>query len=87
MESCLGGKNKYGAGLMSLVKGVASLAASDTDRAGCDAVVAWMKDVGLEIKIDRIGNIFVICSSRKSSRYFLEACYSGFTTLTSKIKG
>lgn len=39
------------------------LAASDEDRRGRDAVVAWMKDAGLEIKIDRIGNIFGIWSS------------------------
>ncbi|MGE5677081.1 MAG: M20/M25/M40 family metallo-hydrolase [Pseudomonadota bacterium] len=39
------------------------LAASDTDKASRDAVVAWMKDAGLEIKIDRIGNILGIWSS------------------------
>jgi N-carbamoyl-L-amino-acid hydrolase len=39
------------------------LAASDTDKAGRDTVVAWMKDAGLEIKIDRIGNIFGIWNS------------------------
>lgn len=38
------------------------LAASDTDKSGRDAVVAWMKDAGLQIKIDRIGNIFGIWS-------------------------
>lgn len=36
------------------------LAASETDKAGRDTVVAWMKDAGLEIAIDRIGNIFGI---------------------------
>ena len=34
------------------------LAASDTDKAGRDAVVAWMQDAGLEVVTDRIGNIF-----------------------------
>jgi beta-ureidopropionase / N-carbamoyl-L-amino-acid hydrolase len=36
------------------------LAASEADRAGRDALVAWMKDAGLEIAVDRIGNIFGI---------------------------
>ncbi|MFC5589635.1 Zn-dependent hydrolase [Sporosarcina soli] len=36
------------------------LAASETDKAGRDAVVSWMEDAGLEIAIDRIGNIFGI---------------------------
>lgn len=34
------------------------LAASDTDKAGRDQLVAWLKQAGLDIKIDRIGNIF-----------------------------
>ncbi|MEL7647310.1 MAG: Zn-dependent hydrolase [Sedimentibacter sp.] len=42
------------------------LAASDTDKAGRDAVVAWMKDAGLEVKIDRIGNLFGIWSNREN---------------------
>ncbi len=42
------------------------LAASDTDKAGRDAVVAWMKDAGLEVKIDRIGNIFGIWSNHEN---------------------
>lgn len=36
------------------------LAASETDKAGRDAAVSWMEDAGLEIAIDRIGNIFGI---------------------------
>ncbi|OCA82170.1 Zn-dependent hydrolase [Pseudobacillus wudalianchiensis] len=39
------------------------LAATDTDKAGRDAVVVWMKEAGLEIAIDRIGNIFGIWRS------------------------
>lgn len=39
------------------------LVASETDKAGRDALVAWMKDAGLEIAIDRIGNIFGIWRS------------------------
>jgi N-carbamoyl-L-amino-acid hydrolase len=36
------------------------LAASDADRAGRDLLVSWLDGAGLEIKIDRIGNIFGI---------------------------
>lgn len=36
------------------------LAASDADKAGRDAVVAWMEDAGLEVVTDRIGNLFGI---------------------------
>ncbi|WP_207541205.1 Zn-dependent hydrolase [Sabulicella rubraurantiaca] len=34
------------------------LAASDADRAGRDAVAGWMHDAGLEVLVDRIGNLF-----------------------------
>ncbi len=34
------------------------LAASDADRAGRDLLVGWIRDAGLEVAIDRIGNIF-----------------------------
>ena len=36
------------------------LAASDADKAGRDQLVTWMKEAGLEVEIDRIGNIFGI---------------------------
>ena len=39
------------------------LAASETDKAGRDAIVAWIKEAGLEFAIDRIGNIFGIWRS------------------------
>ncbi len=39
---------------------LARLAASDTDRAGRDLLVSWLEGAGLEVKIDRIGNIFGI---------------------------
>lgn len=42
------------------------LAVSDADKAGRDAVVAWMKEAGLEVKIDRIGNIFGIWSNHEN---------------------
>nr|MDH3137644.1 M20/M25/M40 family metallo-hydrolase [Bacillus velezensis] len=34
------------------------LAASDEDKAGRDLLVTWMKKAGLEVMIDKIGNIF-----------------------------
>lgn len=36
------------------------LSASDAEKLGRDRVVGWMRDAGLEIAIDRIGNIFGI---------------------------
>ncbi|WP_313017033.1 Zn-dependent hydrolase [Acetoanaerobium noterae] len=42
------------------------LVASDTDKFGRDAVVKWMKDAGLEIVVDYIGNIFGIWSSSEN---------------------
>jgi beta-ureidopropionase / N-carbamoyl-L-amino-acid hydrolase len=36
------------------------LAASDADRQGRDALVSWMKSIGLDIQIDRVGNLFGI---------------------------
>ena len=34
------------------------LAGSEADRAGRDMLVAWMKDLGLEVDVDAIGNLF-----------------------------
>jgi N-carbamoyl-L-amino-acid hydrolase len=36
------------------------LAASDADRNGRDAVAAWMREAGLEVIVDRVGNLFGI---------------------------
>jgi beta-ureidopropionase / N-carbamoyl-L-amino-acid hydrolase len=36
------------------------LAASDADKAGRDCLVRWLEEAGLEVAIDRIGNIFGI---------------------------
>lgn len=36
------------------------LAASDADKAGRDQFVAWAKESGLAVKVDRIGNIFAL---------------------------
>ena len=37
--------------------GVRRLALSDADRDGRDRIVAWMRDAGLDVQVDRIGNI------------------------------
>ena len=39
-------------------RGCARLALTDADREGRDLVVAWMRDLGLDVGIDRIGNVF-----------------------------
>lgn len=39
-------------------RGCARLALTDEDRAGRDLVVTWMRDLGLDVSIDRIGNVF-----------------------------
>ncbi|SDA98886.1 amidase, hydantoinase/carbamoylase family [Mesorhizobium qingshengii] len=36
------------------------LAATDADRFGRDAFVAWARDAGLDVRVDRIGNLFAI---------------------------
>ncbi len=39
-------------------RGCARLALTDADRAGRDLVVTWMRDLGLRVEIDQIGNVF-----------------------------
>lgn len=39
-------------------RGCARLALTDADRAGRDLVVTWMRDLGLSVEIDQIGNVF-----------------------------
>lgn len=39
-------------------RGCARLALTDADRAGRDLVVTWMRDLGLDVGIDRVGNVF-----------------------------
>jgi len=36
------------------------LAASDADKAGRDRFVAWAREAGLAVKVDRVGNIFAL---------------------------
>jgi N-carbamoyl-L-amino-acid hydrolase len=39
-------------------RGCARLALTDADRDGRDLVVTWMRDLGLRVEIDEIGNVF-----------------------------
>jgi N-carbamoyl-L-amino-acid hydrolase len=39
-------------------RGCARLALTDADRAGRDLVVTWMRDLGLTVEVDAIGNVF-----------------------------
>ena len=39
-------------------RGCARLALTDADREGRDLVVTWMRDLGLRVEIDRVGNVF-----------------------------
>lgn len=39
-------------------RGSARLALTDADRDGRDLVVSWMRDLGLAVEVDRIGNVF-----------------------------
>jgi beta-ureidopropionase / N-carbamoyl-L-amino-acid hydrolase len=45
--------------------GCARLALSDEDKAGRDLVVGWMKALGLEIRIDAIGNVIGLRDGRE----------------------
>lgn len=42
------------------------LAASDTDKAGRDLMLGWLKDADLKIYVDRIGNIFGVWETEKN---------------------
>ena len=41
-------------------RGSARLALTDADREGRDLVVSWMRDLGLDVTIDGIGNVFAV---------------------------
>lgn len=45
--------------------GVCRLALSEEDKAGRDLVVRWMKEAGLSVTIDRIGNVVGVRSGRR----------------------
>nr|WP_310737675.1 M20 family metallo-hydrolase [Mitsuaria sp. WAJ17] len=44
--------------------GVCRLALTDADRQGRDQLVCWMRELGLEVRVDGIGNIFGIRAGR-----------------------
>src|SRR5512141_245279 len=44
------------------------LALTDEDRVGRDLVVTWMRDLGLEVRVDRVGNIFGIRAGSEDLR-------------------
>ena len=45
-------------------RGSARLALTDADKAGRDLVVGWMHDLGLDVRIDGIGNVIAIRAGR-----------------------
>ena len=45
--------------------GCARLALSDEDRAGRDLVVTWMRDLGLDVRVDGIGNVVAVMEGRE----------------------
>jgi N-carbamoyl-L-amino-acid hydrolase len=48
-------------------RGCARLALTDADRDGRDLVVSWMRDLGLDVAIDAIGNVFATRPGRDPS--------------------
>lgn len=55
-------------GAIEGTQGSARLALTDEDRAGRDLVVTWMRDLGLEVSIDGIGNVIAVMPSDGSAR-------------------
>ncbi len=45
--------------------GCARLALSDEDRQGRDLVVTWMRDLGLDVQVDAIGNVVAVREGRE----------------------
>lgn len=56
-----------GIGVDTEVGGRTRIALTDAEKAGRDQVVAWMNELDLEVRIDRIGNIFGILGSADDS--------------------
>ena len=46
--------------------GCARLALTDEDKAGRDLVTGWMKELGLDVRIDAIGNVIGLRAGRES---------------------
>ena len=49
-------------------RGCARLALTDADRDGRDLVVSWMRDLGLDVPIDAIGNVVATPRRHRSRR-------------------
>ncbi|WP_319531588.1 Zn-dependent hydrolase [uncultured Cohaesibacter sp.] len=45
--------------------GVCRLALSDTDKLGRDRVIGWMKELGLTVSVDRIGNMIAVLPGKE----------------------
>ena len=45
--------------------GVCRLALSDTDKLGRDRVLGWMKELGLMVSVDRIGNMIAVLPGKE----------------------
>jgi N-carbamoyl-L-amino-acid hydrolase len=45
--------------------GICRIALTDADRRGRDRLVQWMKAAGLEVRVDRIGNVFGVRAGRR----------------------
>ncbi|HUP72154.1 MAG TPA: M20 family metallo-hydrolase [Acidimicrobiales bacterium] len=52
-------------GAIAETTGVARLALSDDDREGRNLVVSWMRDLGLDIRVDAIGNVAGVWEGRE----------------------
>lgn len=47
--------------------GVCRIALTDADRDGRDQLVRWMKELGMDVRVDRIGNVFGIRGGRTAA--------------------
>ncbi len=54
-------------GAIEGTEGCARLALTDEDRAGRDLVVTWMRDLGLDVTIDGIGNVIAVMSTKNAA--------------------
>jgi len=70
VERVLGRLDELAAvGAIPETTGVARLALSDADRAGRDLVVSWMHDLGLDIRVDAIGNVAGVWGGREPNAH------------------
>ena len=51
--------------------GVCRLALTDEDKAGRDLVVSWMKELGLKISVDEVGNVIGLRKGKTEGASFL----------------